>query len=40
MKCLYIITPKLIKNKANNKKHVIYKFYNMQLQKEMKSNPK
>jgi len=40
-----IITSKLftllpIKNKINNNKHVICQLYNMQLQKEVKSNPK
>jgi len=29
-----------IKNKTNNSKHVICQIYNMQLQKEVKSNPK
>ena len=29
-----------MKNKTNNNKHVIYQLYNMQFQKEVKSNPK
>jgi len=40
-----IITSKVftllpIKNKINNNRHVIFQLYNMQLQKEVKSNPK
>jgi len=29
-----------IEDKTNNNKHVIYQFHSMQLQKEVKSNPK
>jgi len=29
-----------IKNKTNYNKHVIFQLYNMQLQEEVKSNPK
>jgi len=42
---MYIITSKVftllpVKNKTNNNKHVICQLYNIQLQKEVKSNPK
>ena len=42
MKCMYITQSKLstLLPKTNNNKHVICQFHSMQLQKEVKSNPK
>jgi len=45
MKCIYIIQSKLftllpVKNKTTNNKDVVCQLYSIQLQKEVKSNPK